>query len=114
MSDINIFPDDAVVIMIVMAMIAIFVAAMVVSLSIAWLNTRQNDKKIASARAFGYFIGASASAVAGLLLIMLVNYRKALAGWLMEWVALWLGVLVLIWPVAAYLWNRWKRQPVSS
>jgi hypothetical protein len=100
--------------MIAMAMIAIFVVAMIVSLSIAWLNTRQNDKKIVSTRAFGYFIGASASAVAGLLLIILVNYRKALAGWLMEWVAIWVCVLILIWPVAAYFWNRWKRQPVSS
>jgi hypothetical protein len=112
MSDIDIFQDDVVVIIIAIAMIIIFVAAMLVCLLIAFRSARQIDGGVTRTRFFGYFIGASSSALAGLLFILVANYCWACVRWSIDYVGVWVGGLIVIWPVAAYIWNRRLKRPV--
>lgn len=92
--------------MIAAGMLAIFVAGMLVSLLIAFLTARQSGEPIMSKRFFGYFIGASASALACVLLLALVSYCPVCSVWSLKYTGVWVGVLIALWPVAAYLWNR--------
>ena len=85
--------------------------ALVVCLLIAWMRTRDDSKLLVRDPFAAYAMGAWVSGMAAGLSIYLLNWSGSL-GTFSHWVdrplwgALWLGMLVLIWPVVAVLRNR--------
>jgi hypothetical protein len=89
-----------------------FAAAMLACLLVSWLNTYRTEKRLVHDRFFGYFIGATACALLCALFILLIEFygQVALGRWADNWLGVWIGGLLLIWPLVSYFWNRRRKR----
>ena len=111
MSDIGVFPPEAMVWLGCLAWCALCALALVVCVLIAWMRTRDGSKPFARDQFTAYAMGAWVSGMAAGLSIYLLNWSGSLGAfshWIDRptWGSLWLAMLVLIWPVVAILRNR--------
>src|SRR6185295_7263104 len=116
MSDIGIFssPGDTSFLLLLLVL-TIQVAAMLLCILIAVVKTAGNKRSAIDDRFFGYAVGGAASALtAGVLLAVVTATRdSAFAGWADDWAALWIILLVALWLMVAYQWNR-RRQRAAQ
>lgn len=120
MSDINLNLDGLVAFLVAAGLGLLLVLAIVLGSIIAAVKAHQRGERFSQQRFFPHLVGMVVSLISCLAieLVLLVTDStlppRRIPIWLDNWIIVWLTAVLLLWPLSARMFRKWRRARLST